>query len=78
MNDALIICEGDKYIVLDNHSGGYPNRVTSPWGATHWAGLADARAYCERFPKENWTIKVFRATPLWDVTSIPLTDGGHE
>lgn len=71
MNDTLIICEGDKYIRLDRSSGGYPGRVTSPWGATHWQSKEDAKNYRQRFPKENWTIKVFRATPLWDV---PLDD----
>ena len=67
--DTFIICERDKYIALDNNSGGYPYRVDSPWEARHWPRLQDAKDYRGKFSRENWTIKVFRATALWDVTN---------
>jgi hypothetical protein len=65
-NDTLIICEGDKFIRVD--SNGNPVRVSSVWEARHWRLLGKAIEYRDRFPAENqWQIKVFRATALWEV-----------
>lgn len=53
INDTLIICEGDKFIALDEGSGGYPVRVNSPWQAQHWRLTKDAISYRDKFPKEK-------------------------
>lgn len=58
-NDALIICEGSKYIRVHSQDG-TPIRVSNAWDARHWKLIRDAVAYRDRFPKEsqNWQIKV--------------------
>jgi hypothetical protein len=65
INDTLIICEGDKFIRVD--STGNPVRVLSVWEARHWRLLGKAIEYRDRFAENQWQIKVFRATPLWEV-----------
>lgn len=67
INDTLIICDGSKFIRV-RFTDAEPDRVSSPWDARHWQSLVDAQKYRERFPKQNqnWRIKVFRATALWD------------
>jgi hypothetical protein len=67
---VIVLREGDRFIALDQASGGYPYMVDSPWRAQHWQTTAHAEAYRSKFPGSyaKWQIQEFRATLLHDHT----------
>ena len=74
---AIVIREGDKFVALDQASGGYPYMVDSPWKAMHWDTPAHAESYRSKFPSKyrQWQVQEFRATLLKDYTKKMAQEG---
>jgi len=48
--------KGEKYIGMDDASGGYPYETDRAFSAKEWSSVKEAQQYQSMFKDEGWTL----------------------
>jgi len=68
MSDKFIFTSGEKYIAMDDVSGGYPYETDDFLQVKAWPSLDKALSYKEHFPEKDWQVRRLHGLNM----SLPL------